>query len=374
LNISVDIMDPTVSTALEELRSLVVAVMHVPSGSQEQRAAAERRLLALQKDESRWRLHLQVLYLADSDVVFFIAQGLRQFVWSHWRELSLADKEYLTQGVVECIRRPSDLTIYGRSKLEQILSSVCIMSGTLDPVLGLVVEASQPGVEVGASALRTVLEEVLSEDNKLSADQRKALVAAASSVAVPAATLACQICHGIRASGAPDGPLIMTAIDLLRVLVSKLPIGPHLSASVLQTLCSLAERAIYIDEKTRLYAPTTRGSGGPSCRNEAHSRSAIAALGVLNELMGKEGGVVPVVVVVVVLGVVPVIVVVVVLGGGGGGVVVVVVYSSVPKDHYMIWYVLISIKYVLIRIYIQRSALCQRLRGAMRAPVTCSWS
>jgi hypothetical protein len=282
-------MDPAVSAALDELRSLVAAVMHASSGSQEQRAAAERRLLAIQKDESRWRLHLQVLYAAESDVVFFLAQGLRQFVWSHWRELSAVDKEFLTRGVVECIRRPAELTVYGRSKLEQILSSICVMSGSLDPVLGLVVEAPQPGVELGASALRTVLEEVLGEDSKVSSDQRKALVATALNVAVPAAALACQICDGVRASGAADSPLLMTAVDLLRVLVGKLPIGPHLNASVLHTLCSLAERAIYIDENTRRYAATTRSSGGPSCRNESYAKSAVAALGVLNELMGEWG-------------------------------------------------------------------------------------
>lgn len=280
-------MDPSVTAALQELQGLAVAVMHASSGSQQERAAAERRLMAIQKDETRWRINLQVLYVANSDVVFFIAQGLRQFVWSHWRELSAQDKEYLTQGVVECIRRPTALTLYGRSKLEQILSSICIMSGTLAPVLGLVVEASQPGVEVGASALRTVLEEVLSDDNKLSTEQRKALVAAASSVALPAATLACQICDGVRASGIEDGPLIMIAIDLLRVLVSKLPIGPHLNASVLQSLCALAERAITVDDSARLSASSTRTSGGSSGRNERYSRSAVAALGVLNELMGK---------------------------------------------------------------------------------------
>ena len=93
--------------------------------------------------------------------------------------------------------------------------------------------------------------------------------------------------------------MIISALDILRVIVAKLPIGPHLGAGVLDVLCALVERTIAIPPAhTELGGSIEEGSssmpsptrmmlaGNTSLRYQQYSRSAISAIGVLNELMG----------------------------------------------------------------------------------------
>jgi hypothetical protein len=260
-----------------------------------------------------------MMYL-EENVVFFLAQGLNTFVWANWRLLSTHDKEHLTGGVTAVLKKRSDIPPFARSKVEQILASICALSGSLSPVLNLVVEASAPGAELGLSALRIALEEMLSNDSKLTPTHKKALVSVVNEVnhlsfslclfilnardhcvqiALPTTALVCRVCTEIIQSRAADGAMIISALDILRVIVAKLPIGPHLGAGVLDVLCALVERTIAIpptnkelggsaDDSSSAPSPTRMMlAGNTSLRYQQFSRSAIAAIGVLNELMGK---------------------------------------------------------------------------------------
>lgn len=232
-----------------------------------------KRLLLLQKDPNMWRLHLDSLLHLDDSSVFFVAQGLQHFAWAHWRVLPAIDRELLVNSVSLVIaRRSSSLPQYARSKVEQVLAAACALSGSLAPVLALVVEPGQPGVEAGLSALKTVLEEALSDDKRLTPDHRRQLVGEVTRVALPSVELACRICIESIQTDSPDGPLIHIAQDVLKAIVSRLPVGAHLTPQLLEVLVVLAERAVPL--------PT-------GLRSQKHSRSAIAAINILTELMGK---------------------------------------------------------------------------------------
>ena len=113
----------------------------------------------------------------------------------------------------------------------------------------------------------------------------------------------CRICSETLQSGAPDGNLILMTLDLMRIIVAKLPIGPHLGAGVLDIVCSVVERTIAMPPSTTetgggavgmnpsgLSSPPSRAllAGNSSLRFPQYSRSSIAAIGVLNELMGMQ--------------------------------------------------------------------------------------
>ena len=157
------------------LRSLVTTICnHSSAGSL--RTAAENKMQEIQRDHSLWKIHLDLLLIADDNVVFFLSQGLAHFVWANYRLLSPDDIAYITATVLSVLRTRRGMPHAARCKVELILASICSLSCSLDPVLLLVVESHDPSVEIGISALRTVFEEVLSDDAKLTQDHKHALV------------------------------------------------------------------------------------------------------------------------------------------------------------------------------------------------------
>lgn len=239
--------------------------------------------MQLQRDAAKWRFHLDLLFHLDDNCVFFVSQGLQHFAWAHWRLLSAEDKEHLTSAVARVIAgRGGGMSQYARSKVEQVLAAACALSVSLTPVFALVVGPGQPGVEVGISALKTVLEEALSDDSRLTPDHRQALVREVQKVAAESVSLACAICAEFLNSGAPDGPLLALALDVLRIIISRLPVGSHLSPQVLDVLCSLAERGIAMPTSS-----AANFNGNDSFKCAKHCRSAILSINILTELMGK---------------------------------------------------------------------------------------
>ena len=240
------------------------------------------RLLILQRDPKKWRFHLELLFRLDDNCVFFMSQGLQHFVWANWRVISQADKEFLVATILRLIsHRGEQLSPYARSKVEQVLAGACALSGSLSSALSLVVEPGHPGAVIGLSVLRTVLEEALSNDKRLTPSHRELLLKEVQNVAIPSTALAHRICYDAVISASSDGPLLALSLSILKVIVSSLPIGPHLTADVLDVLCSLAGRAISIPEGGD-------ASPGQSMQCAQHCSSAIAAVQVLSELMGKK--------------------------------------------------------------------------------------
>jgi hypothetical protein len=269
---------------MEEIASLVSTICQQAS-TPAMRRAAEERLMALQRDPSKWRFHLDLLFYLDDNCVFFVSQGLQHFVWAHWRVLPAEDRDFLTSAITRVIsQRGGDLSLYARSKVEQVLAGVCALSGSLGPALSLVREPGQPGVEVGLSTLKTVLEEALSDDRRMTPGHRQLLVKEVTQVAAASSALACRICVDSLVSGSADGPLLTLALDLLRTVVARLPVGAHLSPEVLDALCALAERAIAMPAG---YGSEAAAPAGQSMRCARHCRSAISAIHILTELMGK---------------------------------------------------------------------------------------
>jgi hypothetical protein len=113
---------------------------------------------------------------------FYSGQGLASYVWRNWNNLSGDEQNYLTNCILQTLVSSTALSTFVRSKIEQVLASICAVSGSLTPVLSIVVEFNQPGFEFGISALRTVFEEILKDDLRILPSQKTLLYEAASEV------------------------------------------------------------------------------------------------------------------------------------------------------------------------------------------------
>jgi len=137
------------------------------------------------------------------------------------------------------------------SKVEQVLSAVCILSESLDPCLQVVTSpldpsgANEGAIFVGLSALRTVLEDALaSNDPKISSPTQKKLLAVAETIAESAVAL-CMQCASLpssisSSSSAPSSPLLLAALNLIKTLIARLPVGPFITSSLIALLFSVA--------------------------------------------------------------------------------------------------------------------------------------
>lgn len=241
------------------------------------------RLIALQRDPLRWRFHLDLLFYVDDNCVFFLGQGLLSFVWTQWRVLSSVDRDFLSTTVTKIIaQRSSSLSQYARCKVEQVLAGICALSRSLNPALTLVAEPGHPGIEMGLSVLRTVLEEALSDDKRLTPDHRQQLVVEVSQIAAATVNLCCRVCSDYLRTDCSDETLLIVALDVLKVLIGRLPVGSHLTSELLDVLCSMAARAIEIPN-----GMTSNSRFDSSMRNDKHFKSSVSSIYILTELMGK---------------------------------------------------------------------------------------
>jgi hypothetical protein len=110
---------------------------------------------------------------------------LASYVWRNWNNLSVDEQNYITNCILQTLVSNSSISTFVRSKIEQVLASICAVSGSLAPALSIVVELNQPGFEFGISALRTVFEEILKDDLRILPSQRTLLFQAASEVCSP---------------------------------------------------------------------------------------------------------------------------------------------------------------------------------------------
>lgn len=252
---------------MEEFNDLVGQICN-PSTTSEGRSYAERRLFALISNENAWKPYSAFLFQANDAAVFFICIGLERIVWKCWDTFSFDDKVLFNQTITQALVARKDMSPYALSKLEQVLATICACSCSLEPAYGLMVDASQPGARTGLSVMRTVLDSVLSENPKLVSLQKQALVTSTLSIVGPLTNLACSVCTvALQNANSESKGLMLTALDLLKIIISKLPIGDHITSDVIQLLFVVAEQGAETDER--------------------FDDCAISAMEVLTEVMSK---------------------------------------------------------------------------------------
>lgn len=169
----------------------------------------------------------------------------------------MEDRLLLNQTIVQTLTTRTSMQGFAKSKLEQVLAAICANSCSLDPTLGLLVDAAHPNVQIGLSAIRTVLELILSEDPKLFPEYRAPLLSAINDILTPLTNLSCNACsiaiNGPEGSREHNSAVVTVSLDLLKVLISKLQIGAHVTSDVIDLLFRVAEL----------------GAAGAQCKNSS---------------------------------------------------------------------------------------------------------
>lgn len=256
---------------MSEFDGLISAICN-PGSNVADRSEAERRLLDLLSQPQNLASYLPYLASANDTVVFFLGIGLQRLIWPFWPRLDIGQQEVLLDSIQRVLRERPQLAAFAQAKLSQVLAVICIHRLSLQPVLAIVVPSDQPGSLTGLQAIKTVLDSILSDDHKIDAQSRQRLVLEAESILTPLTHLACTTCLPALQIGFNEENFLAmkTALDVLKVITSKLQLGPHISMDVLALLFSVAEVGL---DSTRA--------------NEAMQESAMSAIEVLTEVMSK---------------------------------------------------------------------------------------
>eukprot|EP00981_Chlorochromonas_danica_P002163 scaffold428_cov168-Ochromonas_danica.AAC.28 len=184
--------------------------------------------------------------------------------------LSNEDKEALTGAITTVlVNRQSALQTFARSKLEQVLAVICVNMLSLQPVLSLLVSVESPQAYAGLSAIRTVLDLMLSDDPKIEFQRGQTIKNIAQTILAPLITLSCQGCSkAVQELNEENLQLLTVCLEVLKIVIAKLPLGGHVTPDVLNMLFSLAECGS--DEKS------------------PYHNSALTSIEILTEIMYKK--------------------------------------------------------------------------------------
>lgn len=213
------------------------------TASVDARSSAERRLLELLSMPSNLTQCLPSLYTANDTIVFFLGIGLQRLIWKYWTHMDQSQHDSLLQTLKETLLNRADLQTFSKAKLEQVLAAICVASSSLQPVFSIICQVDNPGFLTGLSAVKTVLENVLGDDPKVDSISRESFVAESGPILAPLTNLACTACLSAMQQSQSESSLrsMKIGLDLLKVIVSKLQIGPHITLDVLMLLFSIAE-------------------------------------------------------------------------------------------------------------------------------------
>lgn len=253
---------------IEECQSLIKQITDYATTSND-RSYAEARLNQIMTLTPFWQNNLTCLQNVDDTLLFFMCQGLQKYIWKHWFEFPGNEQEVISNIIMSTLfQRSTTLSNYARSKLEQLLGTVCTLSTSLDPVLKIASVTSNPNetdnLIVGVSALKTILDDVLTPNPRIPPEKLKQLLQIAESNSVAITQLAYQsTLLGINQGGG-ENPLLYYSLELIKTVLSKLPVGAHISMDLLILLFNIAENMF-----------------------QSSPRVAIVAIESLSELMGK---------------------------------------------------------------------------------------
>lgn len=173
--------------------------------------------------------------------MYALGKGLQQYVQRSWQSLQPNEQT----SFYSCLRDTllnRQLARFSRSKVEQVVASICLAATSLQPALELVTDDySSPQFAVGISLCRTVFDALLGDNCEASPDVREVLMQHITSVAASFTSLICTLFASSGASTTDDA-VRGICLELLVVLVCKLPVGGHLSFSVLHCLTSIIEQ------------------------------------------------------------------------------------------------------------------------------------
>lgn len=271
---------------MEEFDRLIETICNGATPAQT-RTAAEQRLMEVLCNLNSWKLYANLLYQASDTVCFFICIGFQKLVWRHWRNIAMEDRLMLNQTIIQTLTNRTNMQTFAKSKLEQVLAAICANSCSIEPALGMLSEANNPHVSTGISAMRTVLELILSEDPQLFPEFRPTLLSAVNDIVVPLTNLACGACntalHHAEGPKEQNSLTVTTSLDLLKVIVLKLQIGPHITADVIELLFRVAE----LSSPHNSPQHSTHNAHNNITTEDA-KRAALSAIEVLTEIMGKK--------------------------------------------------------------------------------------
>jgi hypothetical protein len=250
----------------------LIATICSSTANVQSRSSAERRLLELLSSADNLVQYLPALFTANATVTFFIGIGFQRLVWRHWHRIDDARKEQMISTLTSVLQNRLDLPSFAKSKLEQVLAAICVCNLSLQPALSMVVSPDQPGFFGGLSTIETVIEFCLSDDPKIDPTARVTLMETITTLVVPLTNLACSTCvSALQSTQSEDHYKAMVlALDLLKIIVLKLPIGVHISMNVLELLFSIAELGAAAKTHTTAYQST-----------------ALSAIEILTEIMYK---------------------------------------------------------------------------------------
>lgn len=123
------------NTHLDDLRSLIATACDA-SVSSTAREGAERKILEIQRSPDTWKIYIELLQNAEDSILFFIGQGLKYAALKYWHHLSPSEQKLFTDKVLYCLlTRGTSLMAYSKSKIEQVVSTICIQRGSVSTVL-----------------------------------------------------------------------------------------------------------------------------------------------------------------------------------------------------------------------------------------------
>jgi hypothetical protein len=265
---------------MDEFDDLVAKICSSATQPQ-QRAVAEQRLMEILSNPNSWKVFSGLLFQVNDTVCFFICIGLQRMVWRNWRNIPMDDRLLLSQTITHALNTRPTMQRFAKAKLEQVLATVCANSCSIEPVLGMLSEAESPTVNVGLSAMHTVLDLILSDDPKLFPDYRSILHGAVNTILTPLTSLACNSCNYALRTSETSMSLtenamltLMSSLDLLKVIVGKIQLGGHVTPEVIDMLFNVINFA------------ANNSSSGAS--NNNLNVAAVSSIEVLTDIMSKK--------------------------------------------------------------------------------------
>jgi hypothetical protein len=140
----------------------------------ELRQNAEKNLNEIQSIDNFWYTNIEIFNNTEEPIfLFFLCQGLQKFIWKKWNHLPSDGQSTIATTIMTLLyTKGKSLPLYARSKAEQLIGAICSLANNIDPVLQILTEPSQPNGIVGIWALKTVLEDVMTINPRLTSIQQ----------------------------------------------------------------------------------------------------------------------------------------------------------------------------------------------------------
>ncbi len=145
--------------------------------SSDVRREAEMRLTTIINDYTLWKHTIKYIFTSNENITFFIANGLNKIIWNNWHIMSYDDQISIQNLIIERLQMTSiNTSIYIRIKLEQLLATICSCSLSLQPVLSMIVDKQHYAFVYGISCINTTLDDILSDNNKITNNNKNKLL------------------------------------------------------------------------------------------------------------------------------------------------------------------------------------------------------